>query len=143
MLTEMARGRPKKPVRSFQKKADSVVVAPGQTFALPLYILISVQHLFSRIFGEECGRGQLVQSGGTYICQNKLRFSLLQQHGSAYQVEIVCGNLSHRRCEWTSPGETNKGFEVNTIVTLAGRLSGLKYHLTAEFMAALGTGFLS
>ena len=78
-----------------------------------------------------------------YICQNKLRFSLLQQHGSAYQVEIVCGNLSHRRCEWTSPGETNKGFEVNTIVTLAGRLSGLKYHLTAEFMAALGTGFLS
>ena len=134
MLTEMARRRPKKPVRSFQKKADSVVVAPGQTFALPLYILISVQHFFSRIFGEECGRGQLFQSGGTYICQNKLRFSLLQQHGSAYQVDLetVCGNLSHRRYEWTSPGETNKGFEVNTIVTLAGRLSGRTYHLTAE-----------
>ena len=137
-------GRPPKNTRLFPKKSDFVTnVDADRNFVLPLYILISVEHFFTAIFGEECGRGQIYTTGGTNTCQNKLKFNLLQQYGSAYEVEIECGNPNHRRCAWTSPGGMKEGFQINTIVTLAGRLLGLKYHQTAEFMAALGTGFLS
>ena len=91
-------GRPPN-TRSFPKKANPVInVDSDRNFVLPLYMLVSVEHFFTTIFGEECGLGQILTTGGTNTCQRKLRCNLLQQYGSAYEVEIDCGNPNHRRC---------------------------------------------
>ena len=102
--------RPPTNTRSFQKKSKSITnVDPDRNFFLPLYILVSVEHFFTAVFGEESGLGQVLTTGGTNTCQRRLQFNLLRQYGSAYEVEIDCGNLNHRRCAWTSPGGMKEG----------------------------------
>jgi hypothetical protein len=127
----------------FARSAVKKLLDNPVSLALPSTMIISTAFFFASLFGEECGRGQVKQSSGTYICQNKLEFRILQRRGSAYQIAIICKNAEHSRTAWTCGKDETGTSDINKLGVIAAQLCGIKYTKSKKFFAAIGTGSIS
>ena len=69
---------------------------------LPETMVVQPEYFLREFCGEECGRKKLRLTSGTYICDGKLAFSVLQKRGTAYKILIKCHNRNHDRVIWTA-----------------------------------------
>ena len=106
---------------------------------LPSTILIEPSHVFSELYGGECGMGQYMKTGGPSICEHKLTVEVLDRKGAAYYIYVNCPNVNHSRNFWTSGQDESGTFNVNKYIAVAGRVVGFEFTKTREFMCALGT----
>ena len=102
-------------------------------------MIISPLFMLTQIFGGECGMGAYRKSGGNYFCEHELSFKVERRDGAAYKISVNCPNSRHSRVFWTSDIDGDGTRNINKNIAVAGRLTGMKFQKTNEFLSALGS----
>ena len=118
-------------------------ISDREKIDFPAYMIINPLFVFTQIFGDECGMGEYRQSGGNYVCENPLSFQAERKDGAAYKISIRCKNSRHTRVFWSSDTDDDGIRNINKNIAIAGRLTGMKFQKTKEFLAALGSSMSS